>query len=56
LFLDEANNPEAIFTILHNTTHAESEETGRCMIIFKHPGQMLGLRKSGPPYLEMVEI
>jgi hypothetical protein len=56
LFLDEANNPEAIFTILHNTTPRESGGNGTVYDYFQAPWpNAWGLGNQDQPYLEMVE-
>lgn len=56
LFLDEAGNPEAIFTVLHNSTPRESGGNGSVYDYFQAPlPNAWGLGNQDQPYLEMVE-
>lgn len=56
LFLDEAANPEAIFTIIHNSSPRESGGLGSYYDYFQAPQpNVWGLGNQDMPYLEMVE-
>jgi hypothetical protein len=56
LFLDEAANPEAIFTIIHNESPRESGGRGTVYDYFEAPQpNFWGLGNQDMPYLEMAE-
>lgn len=56
LFLDEAANPEAIFTIIHNSTPREAGGRGTVYDYFEAPApNFWGLGNQDMPYLEMAE-
>lgn len=56
LFLDESNNPEVIFSILHNSTPRESGGHGSTYDYFQAPyPNAWGLGNQDGPYLEMIE-
>lgn len=56
LFLDEAANPEAIFTIIHNESPREAGGRGTVYDYFQGPApNAWGLGNQDMPYLEMAE-
>lgn len=56
LFLDEAANPEAIFTIIHNESPRESGGRGTVYDYFQGPApNAWGLGNQDMPYLDMAE-
>ena len=56
LFLDESDNPESIFSIIHNSSPREAGGRGTCYDYFQAPWpNFWGLGNQDGPYLEMVE-
>ena len=56
LFLDESANPEAIFTIIHNSSPREAGGLGTFYDYFQAPApNFWGLGNQDMPYLEMAE-